>query len=521
MPIGTMLNSHPWLRSVVWVENSTGVVVQRDTVLTAGHVVCDSTAPVLVTAFHSDVGSWSVEGTPDVLACQGVGDLAVIHLSTPIFHDELHYVMPVHLDPTLELPLQDASVYAAGNGKADGPRLAVFSSGDVSYVPFASIYIQGPPYSTEGDSGGPLVGLDGQRWKTFGITSSLVGSDTNRFSPTSDPSTVEWLRKRITDRDGDGWGTDPEDAQRVIVVHTNQQKQLAVLLHDGSVVPLDSVGASLQASLEQGLVMVDAVEPMPALGDGASMPAALGLSADGTAVLEELTLTNRTLLGQRDRLLDEQPAPVAAMLSGATSHPPPRQDFASVYSRASGRLFVLGGNEPGSSVPRRDVWWQDVRTGRWNEVPLGEHTLGNVLAATRTFDGHLWVLDEIRKGWARFARLARIVPGTGEAEVLGTWPRLRFFDRHWMVLDRDGSVLMVASSTRLRWHTVVRIELADAGPRVDAVRFGRGALALSPSVDSEGYSFPIQHRRDRLPTTLRLRELSGRPGHWLDLGQCF
>lgn len=310
------------------------------------------------------------------------------------------------------------------------------------------------------------------------------------------------------------------EAQRVIVLQTNQGKQLAVLLHDGSLVPLESVGPALQASLDQGLVMVDAVEPRAAIGDGATMPAALGLSPNGTQVVEKVTLSNRALFGERDRLIDR--AAVSAGVMSTTTLPPPRQDFASVYSRATGRLFVVGGKDSTTGAALRDIWWQDVPSGEWLQVPLGEHELGKVLAATHTLDGRLWVLDETKKkGAATFVRLSRILPGTGDVDVLGTWARHKKFDRHWLVMDKDWSVLVVASSTQLRRHVVVRIDQAGPPPRANEVRFGRGALAFAPSVDTEGYSFPIQEQPNRLPITMRLQHLGGTPGHWQDLHQCF
>jgi hypothetical protein len=96
--------------------------------------------------------------------------------------------------------------------------------------------------------------------------------------------------------------------------------------------------------------------------------------------------------------------------------------------------------------------------------------------------------------------------GTDQQVVtIGSWPRLKHFDRHWLLLDRDGSVLLVASSTKLRKHAIFRFTGLGSGVRL--VRMATGYLPSAPVVDLAGYGFIIR-KNDNSPTTLvRMREL--------------
>ncbi len=115
----------------------------------------------------------------------------------------------------------------------------------------------------------------------------------------------------------------------------------------------------------------------------------------------------------------------------------------------------------------------------------------------------------------------RVDPASGQAQQLGTWPRLGVFDQHWLVVDRDGGVLLVASSSLLRKHTVVRFWVQpETQPQVTLVRFGKRAVAMMPWVDALGYSFPVTIKQDALPQVVRLDKLDARPGRWNDVSRC-
>ena len=110
---------------------------------------------------------------------------------------------------------------------------------------------------------------------------------------------------------------------------------------------------------------------------------------------------------------------------------------------------------------------------------------------------------------------SRIEPFPQQAfQVLGKW----LFDQHWLVIDRDDSVLLVASSSKVNEHVIVRIDVSGA-PKVDGVRIAPFAFAAPPAVDTEGYSLIIA-RKNKLPKLVRLATLDARPGRWLDVGGC-
>jgi hypothetical protein len=81
---------------------------------------------------------------------------------------------------------------------------------------------------------------------------------------------------------------------------------------------------------------------------------------------------------------------------------------------------------------------------------------------------------------------------------LGTWPRPRLwfkkrpFEKQWLVIDREGGMLFVASSE----------------------------LAWTPVVDAEGYSLVMKGKKNKPPTIDRLDDLHLWPAAWTDVGGC-
>jgi hypothetical protein len=311
-----------------------------------------------------------------------------------------------------------------------------------------------------------------------------------------------------------------DDGQQVVVIPWAEGQWVGVLLSDGSIAPVEErVGAGLMASLSQDWTWLSAVETNPMLGRGASGPSAVALTADGTTVAERMYLAGHRALGTEDMV--EVPAPVKLMSTTQATTPPPREGAVGVYARSAGEVYVMGGEDAGTGELMRDIWWRGVEGGGWHEVPLRSFQPGKVLAATRPYaDGKLWILDEVRSGWMRFGRLTRVDPGTGEAEELGKWPRFGLFDQQWLVLDDEGNVVVAASSSMLRKHTLVRIRLDGPSRHVDRVYVGRGVLAMSPWVDASGYALPISQKAGKLPKVVRLETLSGRNGTWGDMGGC-
>jgi hypothetical protein len=268
------------------------------------------------------------------------------------------------------------------------------------------------------------------------------------------------------------------------------------------------------------------VEPSPNIGRGWRALAAVALSPDGTEVRDVVHQHGRTLLGLNDRVDLIQTLSSAASVSSAA--PSARTDFKAVYSRSTDRVFVVGGTDD-AGQPAHDIWWRGTGAGTWRRVPLaGDYRPERVMAATYSYvDSRLWVLDERMQGNAPFARLVRIDPQTGHHELLGTWPRPRgwfqnqLFEDHWLVLDRDGGVLFVASSGKLGRHAAVRIALRDGeSPHVEGIRLANGKLAGAPVVDVDGYSFLIKAGNSKPPRIERMSDLPLWPGTWNNLGGC-
>ncbi len=304
----------------------------------------------------------------------------------------------------------------------------------------------------------------------------------------------------------------PREAQQVLTL-PGLEGQPGVLLKDGSLADLTGrIGPGLQASLSLGLRWVDAVEPEPSAGIGAAGPSAVGLSADASTIMERAFVGRGGLLGQAD--LGIGPGPHG-------DPPAPRQGFQAVYSRSTQQLFVVGGEDASSHALLGDAWRADVRTLQWAQVPLAGYQVGKVLAATYSpRDRQLWILDEVAGAHGlRHARLARLKPGTGHFEILGTWLRIGLFDKLWLVVDRDGTVLLVASSNKIQKHVVVHIDNA-AQPHVDNIYVGQHPLALPLLVDWEGYAFARQVNPRKMPVTLRGKSLGTGHGHWGDVGSC-
>ncbi len=310
-------------------------------------------------------------------------------------------------------------------------------------------------------------------------------------------------------------------------VHTATGVMPGVLLHDGSMMPIeDSIGVHLAQSLASGLTWVSAAEPDPLSGQGDSMPSAVGLSSDGTQLAQKVFLSGHRAYGAGDikRIGDgEAPVGMAATQQAAAVGPAPRDDFQAVYSRSTGRLFLVGGQDPTTHELLHDIWWTGVDGSAWQQVPLSAWKPERVLAATWSpVDRRLWVIEDTGTGSHRRERIVRVRPGTGEADVFGTWPRGGLFDQHWLVVDRDGSMLVVASSQQPNKHVVARIAIGDRDDLdVEGVWVAKGTLATAPSVDPDGYSFPISTGPTTLPRVVRLSTLERKHGPWSDVGQCF
>ncbi len=185
------------------------------------------------------------------------------------------------------------------------------------------------------------------------------------------------------------------------------------------------------------------------------------------------------------------------------------------------QLFVVGGRDPDTGSRLTDIARADVGTGSWTRIAPKGVTLGQVLATTYSpRDRKLWILDTTGEGRGATARLIRLDPGTGRAQTLGEWPRSGKFDKHWLILDRDASVLLATSSDMVNKHVVIHFDDTRPVPEADRTYAGQHALALPPVVDSEGYAFTTRIAPKKMPVVVRIKTLSGGIGHWGGMGTC-
>jgi hypothetical protein len=178
---------------------------------------------------------------------------------------------------------------------------------------------------------------------------------------------------------------------------------------------------------------------------------------------------------------------------------PPRQGFAAVFSRSEDRAFVLGGRDVSTGEALHDLWMRPVEgPGAWSQFTLDGFEVGSVLTATWSYlDHRLWMVDEVpvdSEGDME-ARLYRVEPYLGAVQLVGAWRHQPERDRVSLVLDRDGAVLLVTSSTTRAAHSVVRFEATPYAARKPlrvSLRHWPGALAGAPFADAAGYSFALR-----------------------------
>jgi hypothetical protein len=201
------------------------------------------------------------------------------------------------------------------------------------------------------------------------------------------------------------------------------------------------------------------------------------------------------------RFGDEQPDLCGDATAGATlalaenpgvpALPAPRSGFASVYSRSLDRLFIAGGRDLAGAL-LHDLW-TGRPTGGFVRLPL-EQSLGEVLAATYDPAGRrLYLVDRaLPKGAKKMGkllphsvRLLRVNPFDATVAVVATWPSLGLFDRYFLTADRDGGLLIAASSTLAHKHAIVRLALPLV--KVTAIELESRQLASAPIADPAGY----------------------------------
>lgn len=173
---------------------------------------------------------------------------------------------------------------------------------------------------------------------------------------------------------------------------------------------------------------------------------------------------------------------------------------------------MLGGNDSVSGMPLHDAWFRAIGND-WSYLP--DVTIDTLLAATYSFaDGKLYVLDHSTASGADVARLQRYDMRAGRLELLGSWTRASYFTRHALLVDTDGTVLLVSSNASL--SVVGRLAVDGTGfayaSQVDVNKPGN--LAFDPVVDPGGYAFVVVDRDNHWITTRFATLAYGGIGHY-------
>lgn len=169
---------------------------------------------------------------------------------------------------------------------------------------------------------------------------------------------------------------------------------------------------------------------------------------------------------------------------------PHATDYVPVLTRMRRGVFVVGGVDPASSRPTGEVWFGRLGAQSWDQVPVGIQP-ASVLAATYSFaTDSLYVLDETGTGEVR---LWEHELQSQQSRQLGTWARHRKWNRHWLVVDRDGALLLASSNDEEKAHAIARLDPRAGGMlAVGGVERGHRALLLQPVVDPRGYTLVLQ-----------------------------
>ncbi len=138
----------------------------------------------------------------------------------------------------------------------------------------------------------------------------------------------------------------------------------------------------------------------------------------------------------------------------------------------------------------------DLVAGVWESRELDD--VGDVLAATYSArDGVLWVLDQVRVGHRRYARILAVVPESGHTTESARWLRVTPHDRFEMAITSDRALYIAAGIGGA--HAIARIELTFDAARLRGVRVGAGQLPPNLSVlraDDRGVSLLTRSGRD-------------------------
>jgi hypothetical protein len=268
----------------------------------------------------------------------------------------------------------------------------------------------------------------------------------------------------------------------------------------------ERLGAHLLARLaDTSLVWANAAEPYSHQGADIDFPLAVVLSADGEDLVDTIATDGKNLLADNDRSIVRPPR-----IGSPHAH-----GYVPVLSRMRRGVFVVGGQDVATGVPTGEIWFNPLDDPRWNLVPAG-YSPEHVLAATYLYStDELVVLDETSDG---MARLMAIELRRKSLRLLGTWARNPAWNRHWLVADRDGSLLLASASTHD--HAIARVELRARSVELVGIASGHRPLVLPPLVDGGGYTLVLAQSQGNGKVKIeRTAELALVSATLADLGQ--
>jgi hypothetical protein len=211
---------------------------------------------------------------------------------------------------------------------------------------------------------------------------------------------------------------------------------------------------------------------------------------------------------------------------GAFGAPTPRSEFLTVFSRNVGGVFLVGGKDAESGGLLNEVRLFRFGGIGWSKI-VPQRSLGQVDAATFSVaDGKLWVLDHRRSQHLLLrrtvARLLRIDPWTTATEELGEWSWDEdLWNKHFLALDRDGGVLLLAASHSKCRSRVARIRVDGQGDAyAEIIEDDVPYTTDGPLVDRDEYGFIVRNRDAAVTSVVRRANLEGRNGHY-GLGSLF
>jgi hypothetical protein len=184
------------------------------------------------------------------------------------------------------------------------------------------------------------------------------------------------------------------------------------------------------------------------------------------------------------------PIPSAARSLGIAA----RTNFVPIFSQRTSQVFVIGGTLSGTSTLTKQIVNYDITSGVSRVLALlGSYAPEKVLAATLSFtDNRLWILDELASGGT--TRLAHVDPLTGSAQIVWQGTPSGGYDHYYMTTDKDGSLLLTASSLTSSKFATVRarwLPFAAGTEKLFKVHTGLSGLLGAGIPSTRGITYVI------------------------------